>query len=61
MEVNVYIFCTNIGKLILHYRHYTLRVFMHGDYEYLSGLYGISGASGKLICCTINVAMLFNQ
>ena len=32
---------------------------MHGDYEYLGGIYGISGASGKLICYTINVAILF--
>ena len=26
--------------LVLHYRHYTVRVFMHGDYEYLSRLVG---------------------
>ena len=26
---------------------YTLRVFIDGDYEFLSRIYGISGASGK--------------
>ena len=55
----MYVFCTYTLILVLHYRHYTLRVFMHGDYEYLSRLYGLSGASGRLICYTINVAILF--
>eukprot|EP00731_Ephydatia_muelleri_P007260 Em0003g1508a len=36
-------------------KNYTLRVFMHGDYEYLGGIYRISGASGRQPCmfCTI--------
>jgi len=30
------------------YRGYNIRVFLSGDYEFLSAMYGISGASGML-------------
>lgn len=32
-----------------------MRVFMAGDYELLCKLYGISGASGIMMCCTVHV------
>ncbi|KAL5484078.1 hypothetical protein EMCRGX_G020519 [Ephydatia muelleri] len=31
-------------------RGYTMRPFICGDYEFLSGIYGLSGASGKYPC-----------
>ncbi|KAL5517678.1 hypothetical protein EMCRGX_G003271 [Ephydatia muelleri] len=55
-----HVFIPNLQRKIFQFleeneRNYTLRVFMHGDYEYLGGIYGISGASGRQPCmfCTI--------
>ena len=34
--------------MMQNHRDYSFRIFMSGDYEFLSNMYGISGASGKL-------------
>ncbi|KAL5506255.1 hypothetical protein EMCRGX_G007860 [Ephydatia muelleri] len=38
------------------WREYSMRIFICGDYEFLSKLYGLSGANGRHPCpyCTIN-------
>ena len=33
-------------KGAINYRQYTVKVFICGDYEFLSKMYGLSGASG---------------
>ena len=35
-------------------RQYSFKVFMSGDYEYLTTIYGLSGASGMTSTCTTN-------
>ena len=35
--------------ITLFYRGKNIRVFLSGDYEFLSNMYGLSGASGKLL------------
>ena len=47
MEVDeIYIF--KLSSLNM-YKHRDLRVFFSGDYEFLTAMYGLSGASGKTI------------
>ena len=38
-----------IRKLFIYTRDYKFKLFLSGDYEFLSRIYGLSGASGKNI------------
>ena len=40
------------------YRGYTMRPFICGDYEFLSGIYGLSGASGMMIQIITHVQLI---
>ena len=57
MEVNltkhVYIHM-DIG-ILFPFSGYTLCIFIDGDYEFLSKIYGISGASGKTYMYTLTI------
>ena len=49
MEVDeIYIFKLSSLNMYKH-RDWTIRVFFSGDYEFLTAMYGLSGASGKTI------------
>ena len=34
---------------VMHYRTWKLKLFLFGDYAFLCAIFGLSGASGKLI------------
>ena len=49
MEVDeIYIFKLSSLNMYKH-RDWTIQVFFSGDYEFLTAMYGLSGASGKTI------------
>ena len=37
----------SFNHIFIYCRGYTVRLFMTGDYEFLTRMYGLSGASGK--------------
>ena len=48
MEVSYANLLSDIYVFPITYRGYNIRVFLSGDYEFLSAMYGTSGASGML-------------